>query len=89
MLGSDPHYLGIRGVAQRFRSGLGGSGMARWLGWKEAKLALGEREIPVPIQYWPKWSVEPELGSQGKNSGLGVEETQAAIWLHLLICVSS
>lgn len=41
-------------------SGLRGMGMAKGLGWKEAKLALGEGRISVLGQDWPKWSMEPE-----------------------------
>lgn len=52
--------LRVCGVACWFRSGPGGTGMARHLGWKEPKLALGEGRIPALIQYWPKWSVGPE-----------------------------
>lgn len=80
--------LSVRGVARWFRSGPGGTGMARYLGWKEAKLALGEGRIPVLIQYWPTWSVGPESTSQRKNSGLGVQETWVSIRVHLLISVS-
>lgn len=60
MLFSDPTNLRVCGVAWGLGSGLRGTGMAKGLGWKEAKLALGEGRISVLGQDWPKWSMEPE-----------------------------